>query len=180
MAQALSQVLMHARDLHRPLMNDRFLNSPRSNSKECRTPRSKKAKSAQNDSIYQEAPSKHGLWCDWEKVGWSWFPKIWEKLEIRKDNQSSYCATAMNSISSYTSAKDWLQKLLSTYRKGVHSGHRVGFGLGVTDWFGIRFCIHIVFYIIVNHIWRRVKSSSNTRSGKFRIIGSVLNTSTYS
>ena len=46
------------------------------------------------------------------------------------------------------------QKENTWYRfiiRGVHSGYRVDFGLGVLDQFEIGFCVHSVFYIIVNH-----------------------------
>ena len=38
-----------------------------------------------------------------------------------------------------------------TYRVGIHSGYRVDFGLSVSGRSEIGFCVHIVFYIIVNH-----------------------------
>ena len=35
--------------------------------------------------------------------------------------------------------------------RGVHSGHWIDFSLGVSGWFEIGFCVHIGFYIKVNH-----------------------------
>lgn len=52
----------------------------------------------------------------------------------------------------------------------VHSS----FGLGVSGQYKITFCVYIVFYIIVNHFWSRVKSGSVTRLGKYQAIGYIL------
>ena len=40
-------------------------------------------------------------------------------------------------------------KLFMGFTIGVHSVHRVDFGLDVSGRFEIRFCVHIVFYPIV-------------------------------
>lgn len=52
------------------------------------------------------------------------------------------------------------------FSRGVHSGHRVDYGLCVSDWFKVGFCLHIGFYIIVNLFLSRVKSGSVTKSGE--------------
>ena len=83
---------------------------------------------------------------------------------------SNSYSLSMNSFSNAVS-------ILSAMVRGVHLGHRISFELDVSGRFEIGFCIYIVFNIIANHFWSWVKSDSVTRSGKLRVIGSVLNTS---
>lgn len=61
--------------------------------------------------------------------------------------------------------------------KGVHSGHWVDFGSGVSGRFKIGFCVHIGFYIIIDPFLSRVKSNSVIKSDAYRVIRSCLNTS---
>ena len=68
------------------------------------------------------------------------------------------------------------QPTLYAANRGVHSGHRVDFGSGVSGRFKIEFCVHISFYIIVTPFLSWVKSSSIIRSGEYEVNESVLNT----
>lgn len=43
-----------------------------------------------------------------------------------------------------------LIQFVSNFSRGIHSGHRVDIRLGVSGRFEIKFCVHIVFYIILN------------------------------
>ena len=43
------------------------------------------------------------------------------------------------------------QSFIMLVSKGVHLGYRIDFELSVLGRFEIRYCVHIVFYIIVNH-----------------------------
>ena len=74
----------------------------------------------------------------------------------------------------------WLSNLtieLYSIARGLHLSHWVGFALCVSGLFEIRFCVHIVFYIFVNHFRSRAKSSLVTGRGKFRVSSLFLNNS---
>ena len=63
--------------------------------------------------------------------------------------------------------------------RGAYSRHWIDFGSNVSGRFKIELCIHIGFNVIVNPFIYRVKYNSITRSNEYRIIGSILNTSTH-
>ena len=60
--------------------------------------------------------------------------------------------------------------------RGVYLSYGLDFESGVSFRFNTESSVHIDFKIILNLFWSRVKSCAVTMSGKYQVVGSVLNT----